>query len=114
MSFDVGSLTNSMIDSVRKAIGERWDAIRDVAELELLKLAQTLEDVNQLRAAGKIDMHRAIEIVQIQRNTAETVLTSVEGLGILTGREAIEAAADAAGAIVNRLVGFRLISTKGE
>jgi len=109
MSIDVRSLTDTMIQSVRHAIGERWTSVRAIAEPELRKLAQTLEDVQQLYASGAVDAHRAFQLVEMQRNTALSVLRTVEGVGILTAREAIEAAAHAAGNVVNRLVGFKLI-----
>ncbi len=109
MNIDVGSITKTMTDAVRAAVGERWSAIRAIVEPELRKLAQTLEDVRQLQADGVIDASRAFDMVQMQRNTAFGVLKTVQGLGILTAGQAIEAAAHAAGAIVNRLVGFTLI-----
>lgn len=109
MNFDVSALTNTMTDAVRGAIGDRWSAIRDVAEPELRKLAETLEDVNQLHAGGRIDADRAWELVDMQRKTALTVVKTVQGLGILTARRAVEAATQAAGAVVNRLIGFTLL-----
>jgi len=111
MNIDVDSLTHTMIDDVRHTIGERWSTIRAVAEPELRKLAQTIEDVSQLHAKGVIDANRAFQLVEMQRNTAMSVLRTIEGLGVLTAREAVDAAAGAAGAVVNRLVGFRLISS---
>jgi len=109
MSIDVTSITNKMITGVRDSVGERWSVIRAIAEPELRKLAQTLEDVQQLYASGEIDATRAFQLVEMQRNTAMSVLRTVEGLGVLTAREAVDAAAHAAGAVVNRLVGFKLI-----
>jgi len=109
MNIDVGSLTKTMVDGVRGAVGERWSAIRGVAEPELRKLAQTLEDVSQLHAEGVIDANRAFQLVEMQRNTAMSVLRTVEGLGVLTARDAIDAAAHAAGTVVNRLIGFKVI-----
>ena len=112
MQLDVSSLQQSMTDSVRTALGDdRWSAMGAVAEIEFRRLAQALEDVNQLLQAGKIDAKRAMQIVRMHRNSAESVLTTVKGLGVRTGRQAIAAAADAAGLVVNRLVGFDLIST---
>lgn len=111
MKIDVGSLTNTMIEGVRQAIGERWSTIRAVAEPELRKLAQTIEDVSRLHAEGVIDAGRAFQFVEMQRNTALSVVRTVEGLGVRTAREAVDAAARTAGAVVNGLVGFRLIST---
>jgi len=111
MTFDVGSLTKTMIDGVRTAIGSRWSAIRAVAEPELRKIALTLEDVRQLHADGVITADRAFQLVEMQRNTALNVVGTVKGLGVLTARQAIDAAAHAAGAVVNRLVGFQLIGS---
>jgi hypothetical protein len=109
MNIDVGSITKTMTDAVRAAVGDRWSTIRGVAEPELRKLAQTLEDVQKLHAEGVIDTNRALELVEMQRNAAFGVLKTVKGLGILTARQALEAAARAAGAVVNRLIGFTLI-----
>jgi hypothetical protein len=111
MTFDVGSLTKTMINGVRNAIGDRWAAIRAFAEPELRKIALTLEDVRQLHADGVITADHAFQLVEMQRNTALTVVSSVKGLGVLTARQAIDAAAHAAGAVVNRLVGFQLIGS---
>ncbi|HTD83792.1 MAG TPA: hypothetical protein VK648_08390 [Gemmatimonadaceae bacterium] len=114
MSIDIGSLTNTMITGVRHAIGDRWSAIRALAEPELRKLAETLEDVQQLYASGRITADHAVQLVEMQRNTAISAVRTVEGLGVLTAREALDAAAHAAGAVVNRLVGFKLISATKE
>jgi hypothetical protein len=114
MNLDVPSIANTMIQGVRQAIGKRWSAIRAIAEPELRLLAQKLEDVQQLYASGEIDANRALQLVEMQRNTAMGVLRTVQGLGVLTAREALDAAAHAAGSVVNRLVGFELIRTKGE
>ena len=109
MNIDVGSITKTMTDAVRATVGERWSVIRGVAEPELRKLAETLEDVQQMYGKGDIDMNRAFELVEMQRNAAFSVLKTVKGLGILTARKAIEAAAHAAGTVVNRLLGFTVI-----
>ena len=109
MNIDVNALTATMLNEARKAVSDRWPAIRALAETELRKLAQTLEDVNQLVANGTIDQARAAEYVRMQHNTALQVLRTVQGLGLLTARQTLEAATRAAGAVVNRLVGFDLI-----
>jgi len=112
MNIDISSLTNTMIAGVRHAISDRWSAIRDVAEPELQKLAQTIEKVSQLYAEGKISADRAVQIFEVQRNAALSVVRTVEGLGILTAREAIEGAVRSAGDVVNRVVGFKLLSNE--
>jgi len=112
MNIDIPSLTDTMITGVRHAISDRWSAIRDVAEPELQKLAQTIEKVSQLYAEGKIDAARAVQIFEVQRNAALTVVRTVQGLGILTAREALDGAVRSASDVVNRLVGFKLLSNE--
>jgi len=109
MNFDVSALTTTMTEAVRGAIGDRWSTVRELAEKELGKLAQTLEDVRDLHARGTIDEGRAWDIVEIQRNTLLTVLRGVKGIGILTARGAVDAAGRAAAEVVNRLLGFKVI-----
>lgn len=109
MNIDVNALTDTMLAEARNAVSDRWPSIRALAETELRKLAQTLEDVNQLVANGTIDQSRAAELVRIQHTTAFQVLRTVQGLGLLTARQTLDAATRAAGAVVNRLVGFDLI-----
>jgi hypothetical protein len=45
----------------------------------------------------------------MQRNTAMSVLRTIEGLSVLAARDALNAAVQAVGPAVNRLVGFTLI-----
>ena len=82
---------------------------RRSAPLRRRKLAQTLSDVHHLHANGVITTPRAQELVRMQRNTFLSVLRSVQGLGLLAARSATDAAATAAGEIVNRIIGFKLI-----
>jgi hypothetical protein len=111
MSVNVPAITAAMIDAVRKSLAGRWPSIRAVTETELRKLAQTLLDVHRLHADGAINTERAQDLVRMQQNTFLAVLRSSQGLGLLAARSAAEAAARAAGAIVNGVAGFKLIST---
>ncbi|HJQ39366.1 MAG TPA: hypothetical protein VKB93_19670 [Thermoanaerobaculia bacterium] len=109
MNLDISSITETMTGAVRHAIGERWSVIRAVAEPELRKLAQTLEDVQQMYASGEINSSHASQLVEMQRNAAVSVLRTVEGLGILTARAAIDSAAHAVADVVNRVTGIKLL-----
>lgn len=110
MSVDVPAITAAMIDAVRKSLAGRWPSVHAVVEVELRKLAQTLLDVRRLHANGLVTTERAQELVRMQQNAFLTVLRTAKGLGLLTARSAAEAAAGAAGVLVNGLVGFKLIT----
>lgn len=108
-ALDVRSLGDSMIDAARDAVTARWPAVRALAEVELRKLAQTLEDIRALLEAGEIDTAGAHQLLRMQQNSARGVLCMVEGLGLLTAEEAVSAAGRAVAAIVNGIVKFRLL-----
>ena len=106
---DLGSVTEAMTGAVRHTIGERWSLIRAVAEPELRKLAQTLDDVQQMHAKGEIDFTHAAQLVEMQRNAAVKVLLTIPGLGILTARPAVDSAVHAVAHVVNRVTGIKLL-----
>ena len=109
MSLDVNVLTQSMLDAARKAVSNRWPKLRAVAEVEMRKLAQTLIDIDTLRRSGEIDEKRAHLMLQMQQNTARTVLGNVRGLGVLAAEQATEAAIAAVARFVNGAVKFKLL-----
>lgn len=109
MKFEVNVLTKSMLDAARKAVSNRWPKLRAVAEVEMRKLAQTLIDADTLRRSGEIDEKRARLMVEIQQNTARTILGTVRGLGVLAAEQATEAAVAAVAKFVNGAVKFKLL-----
>ena len=109
MSLDVNALTKSMLDAARDAVSERWPRLRALAEVELRKLAQTLLDVQGLVETGAIDQKRARLLVQMQQNTARSVLATVRGLGVLAAEQATEAAIGSVARLVNSVVKFKLL-----
>lgn len=109
MTFNLETLTKSMLDGAREAVSDRWPQLRALAEVEMRKLAQTLIDVHQLLEAGDIDDKRARVIVRIQQNTARSVLCTVRGLGVLAAEQATEAAVAAVARLVNAAVKFKLL-----
>ena len=110
MQFDVRSLRQSMTDAVRNAVGpKRWLKIKPIAEEYMKTLAAALESTRRMRANDEIDDRRAFVLVEIQRKAARQALQTIQGIGVQTANEAIDAATTAVRAVVNRLIGFKLI-----
>jgi len=108
-TFDVMALGKEMIDAARAAVAEHGPALQVMAELELGRLAGALADVGSMLARGEIDQERARKLVNIHQLSIRSVLRSVEGLSLLTAEHAMQAVTRVAGAILNRVVGFKLI-----
>ncbi|MGZ5441973.1 MAG: hypothetical protein ACXW5U_16375 [Thermoanaerobaculia bacterium] len=102
-------LGKAMIDAARAAVAEHGPALQAMAEMELRRLAGVLADIGSLLAQGEIDQERALKLVNIHQLSVRSVLRSVEGLSLLAAEHAMQAVARVAGAVLNRVVGFKLI-----
>ena len=107
--FDVTELGEALIDAARAAVAGHGPALQAMAEMELRRLAGALSDTGSLLARGEIDPERARTLVNIYQLSVRSVLRSVEGLSLLAAEQAMQAVVRVAGAVVNRVVGFKLI-----
>ena len=112
MSFDVTSLTSAMTEAASRSV-ICWPAIKSVAQCELRRFAEALEDVRRLYANGVIEEDEAFEIASVHRNAAQTALRSIQSAGEATVRAAaprvMKAAVLEVRPEVNRTMGFPLI-----
>ena len=107
---DIQTIINQMMGAAGKVItGKKWDQAKVYAENEFKNFTNDLLLIKQLYDAGKITQDRAIAHVKFQKDSMETVLIAIEGLGILLVQDAINAALDAAKQTVNKSIGFALL-----
>jgi hypothetical protein len=107
--FDVAALGQEMLDAARAAVTDRTPALQAMGEAELRRLAGALADIGSLLAKGDIDPDRAKVLANIHQLSFRSVLRSVEGLSVLATEHAMQAVTRVAAAVVNRLVGFKLL-----
>lgn len=92
-----------------KTLREKTPDIKNYAESESQKLAQSLVMIEQLAATGKIDEYEAKLHLDIQKNATRMVFLTIEGLGVLAVEQAINAALAAVKDAVNTALGFALL-----
>jgi hypothetical protein len=109
MNLDVGALAETMTAAAREAVAGRWPLLQSLAEMEFRRIAQSLEDLGRLVAAGDIEESRARKLAYIHQVTVRSVFTTVEGLGLYTAERAIHAAIRAVANVVNGAVKFTLL-----
>ena len=109
MSFDVDEVLGDMVEAAGGVLGEHIEDIRDFAETEFKKLADTAELIIRLRADGKIDDDEARLHFRLQKNATQIVLLAIEGLGILAVEQALNAAINVLKNAVNTATGFALV-----
>ena len=109
MALDIKVLADAILKTVRPVLKKHWKDVKGYAETESRKMAETLESIARLLAAGKIDQEQATTLVEIQKNAMRTVLLTVEGIGLIAAQNAINAAIDAVRTTVNGAVGLDLL-----
>ena len=109
MAFDIGALVPPMLAAARGELEDVWTEAKDFAETEFRKTAETIALIERLHLEGTISEERAKLHLQFQKNSAQTVLLTIEGLGIIAAERAINAALGAVRDTVNTALGFGLL-----
>jgi len=109
MSFTVTEILKPMMAAARESLAQDWGKAEDYAKPEMKRLAESLAAIARLVAAKKVNQRQAKALLNIYRNTTQTVLLTVEGLGVIAVEDAINAALGAARDTVNAAVGFKLV-----
>ena len=109
MSLNAGQLAGDMIGAMQGVLTKKWPEIKEYAETEAKKLAESFVMIEKLKLEGKLDEEEARLHFQMQKNAGRTVLLTIEGLGVLAVEEALNAAFDIVRDAVNTALGFTLV-----
>lgn len=108
-TLDIAQIFSSMLTAARDSLGQKWPKVKDFAEAEFEKLARTLVQIETLKVTGQITEAEASVLLQMQKNTARTVMLTLEGMSLLLVEGAINAALAVVKDTVNGAVGFALL-----
>ncbi|MBI2486321.1 MAG: hypothetical protein HYW01_05055 [Deltaproteobacteria bacterium] len=109
MAIDVTKLAQDMLSAAKGVLTEKWPEIEDYAETEFKSIAENIAMIERMKLMGKITEEKARLHLEIQKNSARTVLLTVEGLGILAVEQAINAALGVIRDTVNSALGWTLL-----
>ncbi len=109
VSLKLRDILAPMVAAAKASLSADWANVRDYAKPEFKQLAQTLVDITKLAAHQKISAAEAKSVLNIHKNTALMVMLTVEGLGVIAGENAINAALKAVRDTVNKALPFKLL-----
>lgn len=89
MELTTDALLTPMLEALEPFFGGEWSKVRVYAETEAFKMAQTLVVVASLRAARQINDDQVNGLIDMQRQFAQAVLLTVEGVGLTTALHAV-------------------------
>jgi len=102
-------LGKEMLAAAKKSLAKDWGKGEAYATPELKRLATCLVDIHALKSQGTVDEQQAKALLRIHRIATESVLLTIEGLGIIAVENAINAAFAAVKETVNKAIGFVLL-----
>ena len=102
-------LARAMLAAVKESLGEDWPDAKDWAKPEIQRLARVLVDIGKLVSQEKVTPAEAKALLNIHRNTTQTVMLTMRGMGLIAVENAVNAGIGAIRDIVNTAVGFRLV-----
>jgi hypothetical protein len=102
---DVTTIVNAMLGVLKKG----GTALAEYVQSEAQKFEQSIETIGKLYASGDIGQDEARAQLALQKQASQTVLTAVEGIGVVLAGQAINAGLQAVAGIVNTALKFPLI-----
>ena len=109
MELDVTELASNMLEAFKANLKKQWPEVKEYADSESKKLAESLVMIERLKFAGKITEEQAKLHFEIQKNASRTVLLALEGLGLIAVEQAINSAIAVLRDSVNTALGFQLL-----
>jgi len=90
-AIDLQQILNDSIEAVKPILGKSWKSFKPYAEHEFKKFAESAAFLAELRLTNKIDDDELKERLEIQRIALKNVMLAVEGIGLVTAQNAINA-----------------------
>lgn len=106
---DINTLIKEMTEAAKKELKSKWKEVKPFAEQQLKSFAENIKMIAVLKAKGKINEEKARLHLAIQKESARTVLLTIEGIGLITAENAINAALKVVQTTVNKSIGWALL-----
>lgn len=105
----VSDLLTTMLSAAKEVLDEEWPEVREHAKTELKGIAEGIVMIERLRLEDKITQKQARALIRMKQNTAQIVLLTIKGMGLLAVESAINAAIKAIQDTVNTALNFKLL-----
>lgn len=110
MTSTAESLLETMVSAAEGAFAGSWNEIESYTVPELEKVASTIASIEANVAAGRYTQETADLILRMQVRSAQSIIVATTGLVLLQVERALNAVLAAIADVVNKAVGFSLIS----
>ena len=107
-AFDFPDLFQEMLDAMKKVLDKQWKESKPFLELQTKSYLENIRLIGALKLKGKISEEKARLHLHIQKESLRTTLLTIEGIGLVTAENAINAAQKVLQKTVNTALGWTL------
>ena len=108
-NIDFQKIIEDMLGIAKKDLGDYWDKSKPLAEQQFKIFAENIKIIGEMKVKGEITEEQARLQMNIQKNSIQIVLLSLEGLGILAVERTINDAIKIVRDIVNTAIGWNIL-----
>ena len=109
MDIDFEKLLQDMLSAAKVVLDKHWKEARPFAEQQFKSFNDNIQMIADMKLRGEITEEKARLHLNIQKNSMQIVLLTIEGLGILAVEAAINAAIDIIKGTVNTALGWTIL-----
>ena len=102
-------LIRDMSAAAKDVLVKQWKEVKPFAEMQLKTFAQNIKMIGELKLKGTITEEKAKLHLAIQKESARTVLLTIEGVGLVAAENAINAAISVVKTTVNKAIGWSIL-----
>ncbi len=108
-TIDAEQMAKDMLAAALGVLKDKGPGVKTYAESEFKKLSETFVTIQKAKLSGEITEDQARLLLDMQKNATRAVMLTVEGLGIVTVEQAINAALAVVRDTVNAAIGWTLL-----
>lgn len=108
-TMDVENIAKQMLEAAQNVFKEKWPEVRNFAESETKKFAQSMAEIASWKKTGEITEEQAKALSRLHQRSMKMVFTSLEGISPAMAEKAINAAIDAIRTAVNTAIGWAIL-----
>jgi hypothetical protein len=101
---NIPELLERMLEAAAEPLQDHFDEAKDFAQQSFKSILENAELVATKTAAGDITEEQAKILLRMQITSAQTVLLTIEGIGLLAAQRAVNAAIQVVKDLVNGLL----------
>ena len=108
-TININDIAVQMLGAAQDVFKEKWPEVRNFAESETKKFAQSMAEIEVWKGLNQITEEQAQALSRLHQRSMKMVFTALEGISLAMAEKAINAALDVVRGIINTAIGWAVV-----